>query len=160
MYITKPLFWLWRTLPLSVRLRWMLVSSFNQKFLVGASAVILNDCQEVLLFEHTYRSPYAWGIPSGWLKRGEDPADCLVREVYEESHMEVNITGVLSVSAAKSVPRVDLIYQGRFVGGDFKPSSEVSAAAFFAPDRLPPLLANQYALIKLAIEHDKDRREQ
>jgi ADP-ribose pyrophosphatase YjhB (NUDIX family) len=152
MNITRVLFWLWRTVRLPDTLRWMVVANTNQKFLVGVSAVILNEQNEVLLFEHTYRSPYAWGLPSGWLQRSEDPAQGIEREVYEESHLAVRITGILSITAARSVPRVDLVYQGTPAGGVFQPSDEVSAAQFFAQNALPPLMVNQLGLIQLAIE--------
>ena len=149
---TKALFWIWRTVRLPDSLRWMVVANTNQQFLVGVTAVILNEHNEVLLFEHTYRSPYAWGLPSGWLEKGEDPAQGIEREVYEESHLAVRISAVLSVSAAHSVPRIDLVYLGSPAGGSFQPSNEVSAAQFFAQNALPPLMANQRGLIQLAIE--------
>lgn len=151
MKIISALFWLWRTLRLPDWLRWALVSAANQQFLVGATAVILNERGEVLLFEHTYRSPYAWGLPSGWLKRGEDPAEAIAREIYEESRLEVKIDQVLSVSAARRVPRIDLVYLGGPVGGSFTASAEVRAAAFFSPDDLPPVMANQRVLIQQAL---------
>jgi 8-oxo-dGTP diphosphatase len=151
MKMVKALFWLWRTLRMPDSLRWAIVSRANQNFLVGVTVVVFNDRQEVLLFEHTYRSPIAWGLPSGWLKRGEDPTRAIAREVFEESRLEVQVTGVLAVSAARQVPRIDLVYVGEQVGGSFSPSDEVCACDFFAIDALPPVIPNQRALILQAL---------
>jgi ADP-ribose pyrophosphatase YjhB (NUDIX family) len=146
------LFWLWRTLRLPDWLRWKIMSTANQQFLVGVAVIVFNDQNEVLLFQHTYRSPYAWGLPTGWLKRGEDPSQAISREVYEESKLVVKVTGLHSVSASRRVPRLDIVYLGCPVEGSFQPSSEVSAAEYFMPDSLPPMLADQCALIRQALE--------
>lgn len=152
MKIVKLLFWLWKKVRLPNWLRWALVSAANQKFLVGAAVVILNEQHEVLLFNHTYRLSYPWGLPTGWLQRGESPARAIEREVFEESQLVVHVTGLLSVSAAQDVPRLDIVYAGCPVGGSFRPSAEVSTAAFFAPANLPPILADQRAMIAQALE--------
>jgi 8-oxo-dGTP diphosphatase len=153
MRLINGLFWLWRTLRLPDWLRWKIISAANQQFLVGAAVIVFNDQNQVLLFQHTYRSPYAWGLPTGWLKRGEDPAQAIEREVYEESQLVVKVTGLLSVSAARRVPRLDVVYLGRPLEGSFQPSSEVSAARYFLPDSLPPMLADQCALIRQALAY-------
>ncbi len=45
--------------------------------------------KKILLLKHTYRDKYPWGIPSGWLKRGEQPMEALQREIKEETGMVV-----------------------------------------------------------------------
>ena len=64
-------------------------------FLPGVSAVVVNDNGEILLHK---RSDFrAWALPSGILDPGENPADAVVREVFEETavHIQpVRISGV------------------------------------------------------------------
>jgi 8-oxo-dGTP diphosphatase len=52
--------------------------------LVGVVGVLWNERGQVLLVEHVMRFRYAWGLPGGWIERGEDPFAALRREVREE----------------------------------------------------------------------------
>jgi 8-oxo-dGTP diphosphatase len=64
-------------------------------FLPGVSAVVLNEKGEILL--HQRADFRTWGLPSGILDPGENPADAIVREVFEETavHVQpVRISGV------------------------------------------------------------------
>jgi ADP-ribose pyrophosphatase YjhB (NUDIX family) len=76
---------IWKALPNSEILRGSLVWLITQKFLVGVVGVVLNDVGQILLVKHTYREKYPWGLPSGWLKRGEQPMEALKREIKEET---------------------------------------------------------------------------
>jgi ADP-ribose pyrophosphatase YjhB (NUDIX family) len=76
---------IWKALPTSEILRGSLVWLITQKFLVGVVGVVLNDVGQILLVKHTYREKYPWGLPSGWLKRGEQPMEALKREIKEET---------------------------------------------------------------------------
>jgi 8-oxo-dGTP diphosphatase len=55
--------------------------------IVGTSAVIRNERGEILL---QHRSDNGlWGIPGGVLDPGEDPAAGIIREVWEETGLDV-----------------------------------------------------------------------
>lgn len=123
--------------------------------------VLLNERDEILLFHHTYRgSRFAWGLPSGWLDPGEDPARCIVREIGEETGLEVRVRRPLLVENAATVRRVDLIFWVEWVGGAFRPSSEVDAMRFFPQDALPVLLPNQVQVIVRVFEALRQERAQ
>ncbi|MBN2001860.1 MAG: NUDIX hydrolase [Anaerolineae bacterium] len=110
------------------------------RFLVGASAAIFDENGRVLLFQHTYRRKYPWGMPGGWLKAGEDAAAAVVREVYEESGFQVQAVRPLVIGGCKQEHRIDLIFLCTLQSGNFRPSDEVSEARFFAPEELPAIL--------------------
>ena len=110
------------------------------KFLVGGIAVVFDDQGRVLLFRHTYRDRYPWGLPGGWLQGGEDPIDAVEREVYEESGYQIKALHPLVVGGDHDLRRLDLIFLCDLAGGAFRPSAEVSDAAFFLPDDLPGLV--------------------
>jgi 8-oxo-dGDP phosphatase len=57
----------------------------------AASCVVLNDRDEVLLlWRHRFAvDKWVWEIPSGIIEEGEDPADCAIREVEEETGWRV-----------------------------------------------------------------------
>jgi 8-oxo-dGTP diphosphatase len=117
--------------------------SANTAFLVGLAGVIRNERGEVLILHHTYRPDLPHGVPTGWLARGEVPGDALTREISEETGLDVEFIRVLRVDVGDNPPRLDIWLDFRFLGGEFRPSAEVSDARFFALDSLPPLLPAQ-----------------
>jgi ADP-ribose pyrophosphatase YjhB (NUDIX family) len=130
-----PALQVWRRLPfwLQGRIEWLLLP----KHLVGSMAVVFGDAGGVLLFRHTYRDDYPWGLPGGWLKRGEDPMRAVEREVFEEGGYRVKTLHALVIGGDRDLGRLDLIFLCELVGGDFRPSPEVSDAGFFPPEALP-----------------------
>lgn len=125
----------WRRFPLWLQGR--IERLLLPKYLVGAMAVVLDDRNRILLFRHTYRDDYPWGIPGGWLKAGEDPTDAVEREIYEESGYRIKARHPLVIGGDKALRRLDLIFLCALAGGAFVPSAEVSDAGFFALDELP-----------------------
>ncbi len=86
--------WLRRVPPL----RWLLalaVRGLVPRHYVGAVGVILNQAGQVLLLQHVFRPYYPWGLPGGWVERGEDPADTVRREVFEELGLPVEVGPLL-----------------------------------------------------------------
>ncbi len=142
------LYWLWRVIPLSKRMRAPILWLGNRKFVIGISAFILNDQGEVLLFKHTYRNDVPWSFPGGYLKKNEDPDDAMKREIFEESGFEINILKPLEVARSHEMARFEVLYQAELVGeADFVPSIEVVEARFFPVNALPELLHEHKAII-------------
>jgi len=142
------LYWLWRVIPLSKRMRAPILWLGNRKYVIGISALILNEQGEVLLFKHTYRNDFPWSFPGGYLKGHEYPDDAMKREIKEESGFEINILKPLEVSRSHEMARFEVLYQAELVSeAVFVPSIEVSEARFFAMDQLPELLPEHEAII-------------
>ena len=139
---------IWKALPNSEWLRGSLVWLITQKFLVGVVGVVLNESGEVLLLKHTYRGKYPWGLPGGWLKRGEQPMQALKREFLEETGMTVEVLKPLGVEGDEDWPRVYLIFLCRMVDDQFSSSDEVHSAEFFKLSELPEILPSQKRLIR------------
>ncbi len=137
----------WGDLPIPFALRCLAMWMVNPKFLVGTAAFILNEQGQVLLFRHTYRGDIPWGLPGGWLKRGEDPARAVEREIMEETGLRACAFQPLWVDTDRVAFEVDLIFSAKLEGGVFRPSAEVSEARFFALDDLPTLPPGQRDLI-------------
>lgn len=135
-------------MPNSEWLKGSLVWLITQKFLVGVVGVVLNESGEILLLKHTYRDKYPWGLPGGWLKRGEHPADALSREIQEETGMTVKVIKPLIVSGDDKWPRVDLVFLCQVIDGAFSASDEVSSARFFGKDNLPDVMPGQRKIIQ------------
>ena len=98
---------------------------FNPLFLVGVVGLIRDDEGRVALFHHTYRKKFPWGLPGGWLKKGEQPDSGLVREVFEESGLRIEVESPWIVETDGKMPMVEIVMQARLAGGEFSPSEEV-----------------------------------
>lgn len=140
-------------LPKSFQLKLMRI--FQNQFLVGATGVVFNDKNEVLLFKHTYRK-HAWSLPGGYLKSGEHPAEAIEREIKEESNLTVSMDEQIKIRTDRKSSRLDMSFLGVFIGGEFKPSKEVSEYGFFAIDKMPLLRSNQVFLIEEALNQKRN----
>lgn len=49
--------------------------------------LITNDSSEVLLVRERWRERGRWGLPGGFLRRGEEPLEAAVRELSEEAQI-------------------------------------------------------------------------
>jgi 8-oxo-dGTP diphosphatase len=156
--VVKILLWLWGTIPMPKWFRWMLLWIVNQKFLIGVSAVILNEQGEVLLFKHTYRGKNPWGFPGGWLMKREDPARAIEREICEESGVLVRALVPLEVTCADVFSQMDVIYLAKVESGHFQPSAEVSECGYFSPQEVLRLIPDSENLVQSALKEDALRR--
>ncbi len=122
----------------------------QDQFLIGVTGIIFNDKQEVLLFKHSYRQT-VWSLPGGYLKSKEHPKEGLEREIKEESGLVVSADLQLKTRTDRDSARLDICYVGKFIGGEFVPSHEVTEYGFFSFDNLPLISASQLYLIGLAL---------
>lgn len=142
---------IWKSLPDSELLRGILIWLITPKFLVGVVGVVINQSKQILLLKHTYRHKYPWGLPGGWLKRGEQPMQALQREIMEETGMTIEVVRPLIVEGDEDWPRVDLIFLCRIIDGEFSSSDEVYSAKFFNLSELPTILPSQKRIIQKAV---------
>jgi ADP-ribose pyrophosphatase YjhB (NUDIX family) len=141
---------LWRALHLPTNLQLRIMRFLNDEFLIGLTAIIFNDKNEILVVKHTYRH-VEWGLPGGYLKAREHPTEGLERELKEETGFTVSIDEPLKVKTDRNTGRLDMCYIGTFIGGDFTPSVEVVGYGFFSFDTLPLILPDQLITIKDAL---------
>ena len=88
-----------------------------------------------------------WTLPGGWADVNQSAAECVVREIAEESGFEAKarkLAAVRDYQKSGHPPRnLDCIYKMFFIcditGGTARASDETSEAAFFPRDALPPL---------------------
>jgi len=136
---------IWRAFPL-----WMQALAsriIRPLFQVFAVAVIFDQDKKVLLVKTTYNRFHPWGLPGGSLEYGETAEGALVREMYEETNLRIEIERFLFVKTWKP-DRVGLYYLCRVVDGEFQPSDEVSELGYFSQYDLPDVRLEDTGLIK------------
>jgi ADP-ribose pyrophosphatase YjhB (NUDIX family) len=88
-----------------------------------------------------------WTLPGGWADVNQSAAECVIREIAEESGF---VAKTLKLAAVRDYQKsghpsrnLDSIYKMFFIceitGGAPRASDETSEAAFFSRDELPPL---------------------
>lgn len=120
------------------------------KFTAGAVGVVLNEAGQVLLVEHVFH-PYApWGLPGGWIDRGENPAETVRRELREELELVVEVGPVL-LTEINYHNHLDLAYLCYTSGTIGHLSRELLAYEWFDTSRLPKLHPFHYRAISQAL---------
>jgi ADP-ribose pyrophosphatase YjhB (NUDIX family) len=125
-------------------------------FQVFAAAVIFDQDKNIFLVKSTYQRFHPWGLPGGSLEYGEHPEEAVVREVHEETGLNVCIEKLLLVDAWLP-DRVGLFYLCRITEGTFSPSDEVSEYAYFSVDDLPDVRPLDIGILKrlhTMVEHE------
>jgi 8-oxo-dGTP diphosphatase len=88
--------------------------------LVTAAVIVHNG--KILLTKRKADVPYPllWEFPGGKVEPGEDPRDCIVREIREELAIEVAVTGIYEVVYYKYPERAVLVlaYRCQWLSGE------------------------------------------
>ena len=119
---------------------------------VGALAIIRDEGGRVLFVHQTYRRDVGWGMPGGWVKRGEEPARAAEREAREEVGLVVRAVRVLAAGRGE-FGEVRIAFQCERLDGRLPAASaEVDRAEYFAAGEWPPLPGRLEAFVREAIE--------
>jgi 8-oxo-dGTP diphosphatase len=140
---------IWRDVPFPGWVRHRFLRILNPSFMVGAMALITDDDGRILVLEHTYRRQLPWGLPGGWLKHAESPETGLVREVFEETGLCVRVDALLAAEFWGDT-QLDLLFACTVESGTYQSSDETGLHRWLAPDDLPELLPNQFAMLRKA----------
>jgi 8-oxo-dGTP diphosphatase len=116
-------------------------------FQVFAVAVIFNDQQQILLVKTTYNRNHPWGLPGGSLEYGEAPEAAAMREIFEETGIQVEIEKFLAVKTWLP-DRVGFYYLCKIIKNEFCPSDEVSEMGYFSVNTLPDVRPLDKEIIK------------
>ena len=128
---------LWKLLPR--RGRRAITRSVQAKFTVSAAGIILNEKGQVLLLDHLLRPRSGWGLPGGFLERGEQVEAALRREVREETGLDL---ARVRLCRARTLDRhIEVIFLADAVGQPRVNSREIKSFAWFSVDDLPPEMA-------------------
>jgi len=132
-------------------------------FMPAAAAVVFNSAGEVLLQRRSDNGQ--WSLPGGAVDPGEEPADAAIREVWEETGVEMRPERILCVESGPDYfvryPNGDeayimtVVFVGQHVSGNAHVHDEESLeVGYFHPNALPPLMDRAQRRIALALQND------
>ena len=115
--------------------------------LVGCEAFVVDDSRRVLLIRRSDNG--LWALPGGCQDLGETPMQCAIREVREETGLEIRVHRLLGIFSSKCYEYVHypwkenefthVFFAGEIVGGSLTTSAESSDVGFFAETEMPSL---------------------
>lgn len=111
---------------------------------VGAGGLVEQDGR-LLLLQRT-RAPFkgCWNLPAGYVEIDESPVQAVVREVYEETGLQVGVEGLVGVYFFSDDPRgngILIVYECCPVGGELSATLEGVEPTFFMASDIPRNLA-------------------
>ena len=133
---------------------------------VGASAIIERDDGRILMLQHIGES--GWRLPAGFCDLGENVAQTAVREVWEETRLQIKPVSIIAVHAT---PQLNVVHpngdQVRNVGVVFRAQMEtgslivddheIADAAWMLPDELLAHVSDsRHWFYKQIVEHLND----
>jgi len=147
---------IWRYLPGVVRRR--LVRIGQGRFTVTAGAFVFDDESRILLLEHEFRPDSRWGIPGGFLARGEQPEAALRRELREEVSLELTNVEFFFARTLPKPRQVEIYFICNPANVPTPSSFEIRQARWFTMNDLPlDLSQDQLRLIKRALSRETTR---
>lgn len=131
---------------------------------VAVTAVVRDGAGRLLLIRRTDNDLYA--IPGGAQEIGETISQTVVREVKEETGIDVEVSGLVGVysdpdhviefSDGEVRQEFSLCFRARPIGGELRTSSESKEVLWVDPTRLDELTI--HPSIRLRIDHGLEHR--
>ena len=117
---------------------------YPERPLVGVGVILVKDRQILLVKRGHEPNKGMWSIPGGLIKLGETAEEAAIREVREETGLEVSIgavAGIFNVIIKDSDSKIKyhyviIDYFGEVVGGMLRPGTDVTDARWFWLDEI------------------------
>lgn len=98
------------------------------KHIVSAAAIVQNDQGHILLIKGPKRG---WEMPGGQVEEGESLAQAAIREVKEESGIDIEVNRFCGVYQNTEKSICNTLFLGKPIGGVCTPSEESLEVGYF-----------------------------
>lgn len=133
---------------------------------VPSTTAVVVDSQGRIALVHR-KDNGLWALPGGGMELGESIEDCAIREVKEETGLDVEITGLVGVytnprhvieySNGEVRQQFSLCYTTSLMGGTLTYDEESTDIAWVTPADIPGL--TMHPSMRLRIQHYLDGRD-
>ena len=130
----------------------------------AASAAVSNENNEILMQRRADND--LWALPGGTMDLGESIGQTAVREVREETGLDVEITGIVGIysdprhiieySDGEVRQQFNICFSARLLGGTLRASDESTEVAWITPQSLEELSIHDTT--RLRLRHFLERR--
>ncbi|MCL4545706.1 MAG: NUDIX domain-containing protein [Chloroflexi bacterium] len=117
-------------------------TSPGARFRIGVFAVVTRG-ERALLAQR--RDSGWWNLPGGGLEAGETADEGVVREVFEETGLNVEVVRLVGVYSKPQAHEIVLLFECREVGGALHCTDESQAFQWVSPTTLPPQTLPKHA---------------
>ncbi len=101
-----------------------------------AAFVFIRSEEGLLLVEQSYGSKY-WSLPGGSVEANETIEQAAIREVKEETGLDVHLTRVIGIYRKRSEDGLAITFEGKAIGGNLEERAELGECKYFPMDGLP-----------------------
>ncbi len=105
------------------------------KHTIGVFGIITDERDRVLLGKDCEQR--RWVLPGGRVETGEDLHQALIREIKEETGLEVTPEYLVGVYSRPEKPDVGFVFKCRLLAGRLTLSSEMCELGYFSEENLP-----------------------
>lgn len=101
-----------------------------------STVVFIIQGSAILLVKQDYGQQY-WSLPGGVVEPGESVEEGAIREVKEETGLDIRIRRVIGIYSKPAQSSIAISLEGEITGGELHPDHEILECGFFQPDHLP-----------------------
>lgn len=107
-----------------------------------AAVVFVTEGDRVLMVQRAFNPKQGkWALPAGYIDYGEDPRAAAIREVREETGLDVVIKRLIDVlgpdPSGENPASIVILFEGEQIGGVLEAADDAKRAAFFSPEEIP-----------------------
>jgi ADP-ribose pyrophosphatase YjhB (NUDIX family) len=109
-----------------------------------AAGILVRDGEDRVLLVRRKFEPFKglWTMPAGFIEYDEEAAQTAVRELREETGLDIGIDRTFAIESCRDDPRgntILVLFEGHVRGGELEAGDDADEVGFFSLDSLPEI---------------------